>query len=255
MWCSHCRQDVPGISSAKGRISCARCASQLPAEDQPDTAIGADLTDAVDATNRTDPAAPIGLYPSFEDWQTDQAFHHLQARVGNWKRSGAADVTGSRAADRARRGDRAHAEIRTPHPLQPKSSRLSLLAWPLVLLGVIAVSGGALLVGCSLVENRLDLWNRGLPILVVGQAVLLMGLIVQLERVGQNGRNAVRKLEQVDGQLQDLERAATRLNVTHGSASQAFYAHMADQTNPEMLLADLKGQLDLLTTTMSKRSA
>ena len=120
---------------------------------------------------------------------------------------------------------------------------------------MIAVSGGALLVGCSLVENRLDLWNRGLPILVVGQAVLLMGLIVQLERIGQNGRNAVRKLEQVDGQLQDLERAATRLNVTHGSAAQAFYAHMADQTNPEMLLADLKGQLDLLTTTMSKRSA
>ena len=95
MWCSHCRQDVPGISSAKGRISCAHCASQLPAEDQPDTAIGADLTDAVDVTDRTDLAAPIGLYPSFEDWQTDQAFHHLQARVGNWKRSGTRTLPGA----------------------------------------------------------------------------------------------------------------------------------------------------------------
>ena len=36
------------------------------------------------------------------------------------------------------------------------------------------------------------------------------------------------------------------LNVTHSSAAQAFYAHMADEASPQTLLADLKGQIDLL---------
>jgi hypothetical protein len=41
--------------------------------------------------------------------------------------------------------------------------------------------------------------------------------------------------------------------MTHSSAAQAFYAHMADQASPYLLLADLKGQLDLVARSMARR--
>ncbi len=53
--------------------------------------------------------------------------------------------------------------------------------------------------------------------------------------------------------MQQLERTTSMLGVTHGSASQAFYTHLAEQAHPQMLLADLKGQIDLLAMNFAGR--
>ena len=90
---------------------------------------------------------------------------------------------------------------------------------------------------------------------VAGLVWLVLGIVLQLERIWQNSRHAVRKLDQVKSQLNHLERTTTMLGTTHGSAAQAFYAHMAEQADPQYLLADLKGQLDLLALSISRRSA
>ena len=129
------------------------------------------------------------------------------------------------------------------------------MAWGVLSLGLMTFACGAVLLGWSFVENRPELWRLGMPIAVAGQVGLLLGLVLQLERIWINGRDAARKLEQVNSQLHHLEQTASMLGVTHGTAAQAFYAHMADEANPHMLLADLKGQLDLLAASISKRSA
>ena len=49
----------------------------------------------------------------------------------------------------------------------------------------------------------------------------------------------------VDEQLHDLRTAATLPSAAHGPSG-AFYAHWAGGAGPEILLADLKSQLDLL---------
>ena len=54
-------------------------------------------------------------------------------------------------------------------------------------------------------------------------------------------------------QLDDLRQTTSLLGSNHGSAAQAFYAHLAQGANPQMLLADLKGQLDLLAIRMAQR--
>ena len=85
-----------------------------------------------------------------------------------------------------------------------------------------------------------------MPITVVGQAGLLLGLILQLERIWQGNRYTAHKLEHVDKQLDDLRQTASILGMSHSSASQAFYSHLTQGASPHILLADLKGQMDLL---------
>jgi hypothetical protein len=51
--------------------------------------------------------------------------------------------------------------------------------------------------------------------------------------------------------LDDLKQTATLLTTGHASPAQSFYAHMAGGAGPQILLADLKSQLDLLAVQMS----
>ena len=57
----------------------------------------------------------------------------------------------------------------------------------------------------------------------------------------------------MDESLADLKHATTMLGTTHSSAAQSFYVHMAEGASPELMLADLKGQLDMLTLRLARQ--
>jgi hypothetical protein len=258
MWCRACRQDVPGISPATaGSPRCARCGSELSADAGPQAGHAVGLAEsAAKGLDLSTPQSLASASGGLDDWEIEQSVRDLQARVGNSHRVDRASRRTERTAERKPklRVHGRHAGQIRPHK-RKKVSRLrsSTLAWTVLSLGLMAFACGAVLMVWSFVEQRQELWNLGLPAAVAGQVGLLLGLILQLERIWQNSRDAVRKLEQVDSQLHNLERAAAMMGVTHGSAAQAFYAHMADDANPQMLLADLKGQIDLLALSMSRR--
>lgn len=138
-----------------------------------------------------------------------------------------------------------------PPTFQRKPRRSSPLAWTAIALGLMAFVCGAMLLGWSLVTGRNELWSVGLPIALVGQFALLFGLIWQLDGLWQGNRDAAEKLDDVDGRLDDLNKTATLLTTAHSSPAQAFYVHMAGGASPQLLLADLKGQLDLLAMQMA----
>jgi hypothetical protein len=200
------------------------------------------------------------------DWDLEQNVRRMQARAGTWRRfdAGRADVspaslngsisTRQRGSMRQRRGDRSH-EIHRPHfrrrGARPK--HLSMLGWLLLTLGLMAFACGTTLLIWSWLEGREDLWKLGLPIAIGGQAGLFVGLVLHLERIWQNSRLAVVKLAAVDEQLRRMERDSTDWHPGHTTASQAFYTHMAADASPEILLADLKGQLDLLSHEVARR--
>jgi len=137
---------------------------------------------------------------------------------------------------------------------EPVLRRPGGFAWFIVSIGLTGLICGVALLFGSTLTGRGELWTLGLPIAVGGQVVLLLGLALQLERIGQGSRKAADKLDHVDEQLHTLQQATTMLGTTHGSASQAFYAHLAEGANPQMLLADVKSQLDLLAMRMSQRN-
>lgn len=140
-----------------------------------------------------------------------------------------------------------------PSDRRDTARRASWLAWTVMSLGLMAFTCGGVLLGWSFLSNRADLWNLGIPVTVGGQIALLVGLVLQLERIWQNNRYAVDKLDEVDERLADIKHSQSLMRVNHSSAAQAFYTHMAEGANPSLLLADLKGQLDLLAVRLAER--
>lgn len=259
MWCKNCRQDTPGIRSLKRPgIVCGRCGDPLPADDGPATASAA----AGDhpAEIGLDLGTPFDLGPNFDDWQLAQNLQALEARLGpspeRRESRSARPAQPARPASRQPeyRIDAAHTTPRAPHRPRRRARAASpgLLVPSALWLGLVALVGGGVLLGCSIVEQRPDLWNVGLPVVASGACVFLLGLALQLERIWTNSRYAVYKLRQLDSQLVELERTTSMLGTTHGSASQAFYSHMAESANPHLLLADLKGQVDMLAMNLAR---
>jgi hypothetical protein len=205
-------------------------------------------------------APPLGASAKFEDWQLDQNVRSLQARIEPWKsRGGARRVKRPASRQTQWRVDAAHAPVPRFHTKPKRRSadsvagRSPTFTNSALLLGLLATVGGVAVLGWSVLEARGDLWNVGLSTTVAGGIVFLLGLVLQLERIWHNCRLAVHKLRQIDSHLQDLERTTASLGVTHGSASQAFYSHMAEQAHPHLMLADLKGQIDLLARNFAAR--
>ena len=276
MWCKHCRQDVPGLPLGdSSQLCCARCAGKVgkrPATDLAARATGlqqvADHGLDLGARRSSQAATATADAAEFDDWALDFELQRMQRLV----KSGAgaaqpADATLTTAADLsaairsvsasllppAVRFLRADAPSGNPNFAPKRRRRPSLLVWGLLSLGLMAFACGGVLLGWSLYADRTDLWTLGMPIALGGQLGLLLGLLLQLDRLGDDNRRTSDQLETVDQRLDDLKQTATLLSTTHSAPSQAFYSHMAGAANPQLLLADLKGQLDLLAVQVASR--
>src|SRR5262249_24292804 len=126
-------------------------------------------------------------------------------RKPNWR------VDASHAATGA--APRPHYQPRREGDLRATLARF--ICW----LGLLGSACGAVLVGWSLVEERPDFWQIGLPTTIAGLVWLLLGFVLQLDRIGQQGRDANRSLEHVQRQFKGLQQTATMQSVAKGSAS------------------------------------
>ena len=248
MWCSTCQQDVtsPEASGSGGKLRCGKCSQELVSESAP-----AKIT----------PALPRLT----EDWELEADLRGVERLVGSLKSSGMthAAETGHRDAPSSRhlraapeRAERWHAEP-TPEPDAARAAdaterpKSHLLAWALLSLGLASFACGAVLLGWSFAAERDDLWPLGLPLALIGQAGLIIGLVLQLDGLWQSNRRTAETLSQLDGELSRVRHATTLLTTSTSASAQSFYAHMAEGASPQLLLADLKGQLDLLAQQMA----
>jgi hypothetical protein len=197
---------------------------------------------------------------AFEEWELDQNLRSLEARLGSWPRQQSGPhFTPPPSRAPVYRFDAAHAGVPRPASSRRKmridrpARRTSLLAHGLLWLGLVALATGGGLLAFAEFGQQPALWQYGIPATAGGGGVFLVGLVWQLERIWRNSRFAVQKLRQLDSQLRQLEHTTSMLGVTHGPSSQAFYTHMAEGANPHMLLADLKGQIDMLAMNFSRR--
>lgn len=131
--------------------------------------------------------------------------------------------------------------------------RSNSFAWTLLSPGLAAFACGAVLLGWSIVGNRQDLWPIGMPLTLIGQAGLILGLVWQLDGLWQSSRKTVTTLQELDSELTQVRSAAALLSANKTATGQSLYAHMAEGVSPNMLLADLKGQLDVLAQQMNRR--
>jgi hypothetical protein len=157
-----------------------------------------------------------------------------------------------------RRIDAAHDGPSGPHrghrATRPADGRFDLIgalvgaiAWLTLTLGLMASTCGGVLLVWSAVARRGDLWNVGLPIALAGLLGLVVALVLQLDRLSGDHRRTAARLEQVDTRLVQLRRDAAMSTSEARPAGAAFYAHLAGGASPELLLTDLRSQLELLT--------
>ncbi len=196
--------------------------------------------------------AEAGL-PSFDDWELDQQLSHIERVLRRSKARAKASGPGRRA-----RVDSPHDAIPAWHPAsRPAPAARDRdgtegatagggFVWVVLSLGIMALVCGGVLLGWSVAAGRDDLWARGMPFVAGGQIALLVGLVLQLERLWRAGRRTALKLDQMDHQLHGLKSTTALLGTTHSSPAAAFYSHLAGGANPQLLLTDLKGQLDML---------
>ena len=258
MWCRHCRQDVPALSAGDNReYCCPRCGE----------AICLDAHQAASGSPEADPGKSdspslavvegANQPPSYDGWEVDEELRHIE-RLLQTGRATSGDVEAS-CRPAASRFDLPHANgpaWHVPAAGQPDRQRKThrdnrgsapgFITWLALSLGTTGFVCGGVLLGWSLATGRQELWSVGLPVALVGQIALLIGLVLQLDRLWHDNREAAAKLDNVDEQLHDLKATTTLLGTHQGSASSRFYAHFAGGAGPQLLLADLKSQLDLL---------
>ena len=270
MWCKHCQQDVPGLFSADAAgYRCPRCAAELSdAATEPGCEMPTEQTASEFSTDRTEGGAEATASeapPPYDGWELEQRLRHIERvlRIDQ----GVPTQCGGGSQHHRIRLDAAHAETAGWHygqSAKAKASRkpaarasrasswLPVLTWTVLGLGLMAFTCGGGLLVWSTVTGREDLWTIGMPVALGGQIVLVIGLILQLDRLWHDSRDTAQKLHHVDRQLHDLNTAATLLGAGPGTGSGSFHSHLAGGASPQLLLADLKSQLDRLAVRLAQ---
>lgn len=262
MWCRTCQQDVPAQSTS-GRLGCPRCGERLRA--------------ATSATATAEPKkAEASEAVTTDDWEVDEQLQAIGEVLGAGRRDDRRKSSTYRreaarfdlahggppawhrdiAASNATRPKSDPAEgarnVRSPKSAKKAGGGLGGFAWLALLIGTMGfVCGGALL-GWSLATGRQELWTVGLPVALGGQIALLVGLILQIERLWHDNRRSADRLENVDAQLHEIKTSTTLLGTSYTAPAAQFYTHFAHGASPEILLTDLKSQLDLLALRVSQ---
>jgi hypothetical protein len=133
--------------------------------------------------------------------------------------------------------------IRTPR----RSQGGQVIAWLIVMAGALALCGGVGAIAWCQSTGRGEFWNASLGLTLAGQGVLILGLVLVTIRLWRNSRFATGKLQDVHTRLGQLQRTAEGLGANRGG-SPAFYADLARGAPPQILLTNLKGQIDQLAT-------
>ena len=280
MWCRQCQQDVPGVvSSDAGEYCCPRCGDAFGEPLSTPCGVAPGTTDdgAAGAHERdvctdggtagcpaepTEPAAPslvIDIDPSnkpppdasYDDWEMEEQLRHIERLLNSGGvipesagRRARLDSAHGNAAGRSRAKGTA-ASARREGPAKPGDGWLSRLTWITLSLGLAAFACGGVLLGWSFVTDRQDLWGIGTPIALGGQIALLIGLILQLDRLWYENRDTTARLEHVDEQLSGL---------LLGPGRRPLHEHAGEAVSPHLLLADLKSQLDVLAVKIGQQS-
>ena len=173
------------------------------------------------------------------------------------RRKAAAPADGCEAT----RHDPPHPGLRQPHRLPAdeaaadrvvRSSKTPAFTWLTLVVGSSGFIGGACLLAWTLTIGQQEMWRIALPLMLGGQVVLLLGLALQIDRLRRESREAATRLGNVHQRLDDLKTAATLLGSSRGAGATSFYSHLAGGASPQLLLSDLKSQLDLLAMRLAQ---
>jgi hypothetical protein len=271
MWCSNCQQDVPAIGKpGTNKCVCSRCQQIVRPPHAVQICEDGIALDEAPQLLKTAAASTGTTSPPFEtdDWDLRRRNRELGRKLRHdlgkpRSRSAASNRTASsdlvipdNLFDDLRLGaapslfapTEADLGPRSAPPYKPEGGQF--LAWLTAFCGAAVLGAGLGTVSWSLSAGRADTWNLAVGLTLTGQGLLIFGLVLIAARLWRNSRYASHKLIDVHTQLGQLQHTADALTAMRSGAP-AFYAELVRGASPQMLLANLKGQIDQLTTRLS----
>ncbi len=257
MWCNNCQQDVPAIARAgTSKLACTRCHNTL----RPPHAVGfSEAGIALDddiALEVVDSRPPIVS----DDWQLRRRTRELGRKlrhepVGSQRRDGSpqnlfselAAQTASPIVDPGRYAQ----PTSTTKPPSPEMGQV--VAWFITFTGFTSLVAGLGMIAWSIAHGGSGYWDHALALTLAGQGTLIFGLVLVVTKLWRNSRYASGKLQEVHTELGQLQRTAETLSAMRNGGAPAFYAELVRGASPQMLLTNLKGQLDQLATRLGSQ--
>jgi hypothetical protein len=136
-----------------------------------------------------------------------------------------------------------------PSDFVPKQSAgTQVIAWLVVAIGVLALSGGVGLIAWSLSTAQMLFWNYAIGLAMAGQGTLIFGLVLVISRLWRSSRYSAARLQDVHVRLGQLQQSSETFAATRTGGAPAFYADLVRGASPHVMLANLKGQVDQLAT-------
>lgn len=223
MWCRHCQQDVPGIlSDDTGKYRCPRCEEVLfsPMMDLEQTmpVLGQDMPVLPPPKPQSRLLEPLGpsVSPPMDNWELDEQLRHIgRILATETKEEQVPELPRVDPAHDRPEGPR-HQVLHKPRlgeRIETWQSRvvLPLLMWGATLVGTMSVVCGGMLLLCSSLADRPELWGLGLPIALGGAASLGVGLMLKIDRVWQRRRVTTGPVPAPAGRLRDPASTARTL--------------------------------------------
>lgn len=262
MWCRDCQQDVPAVARAvDGPLVCSRCEAEFEVNDQfassntqpADT--GVELESLDRRSYQEVPPSP---------WQRDETTHRLR-RIGQQLRTAYRHETqlevpappriwGPENLDAHQQRPRLQAVGHQAHQAEWEQARSTVATRLISLLLFAGVLGFAMGVGLLVWAAAFGLpasWQWGMTATIAAEGTLIVGLVWMAARLWNNSRRLNRQIDGVDRQLHDLERLTGALSASRLSSSQHYYEHFHQGASDHMLLANLHGQVDQLSSRLA----
>lgn len=253
MWCQHCGQDVPAQrpttsdATAPAPTECSRCGRPVG-----QAQAVADKGSEVAAAKTT----------TLDDSQLDRRLRHigrsLRTPVGATRAStgespsllriDAVPATPTKA--RLHTANEQLESRRVGRAQRASQQRTQLVAWFALAVGLGLAAAGVGLMGMGMFGEHPIFWQWGVGVTLAGQAILIGGLVRVLLSLWHSTRAASRRLAEMQQELAGVGRTTEAIIAQRPGGASGFYGELARGASPVLLLANLKGQIDHLATTL-----
>lgn len=143
------------------------------------------------------PGEKAGEDSLYDGWEVEHDLSHFGRRIGRWRIGrpsmveGSAAGTSSTVAEPNVTGRRGRVPV-SPSPAGGSDGSRGMPLewnWGILAFGLMASLCGLTLTGWAVFSHEVDLWNVGFPILAGGASSVLVGVLLQLERIGHQSRS------------------------------------------------------------------
>lgn len=253
-------------NAASGRMACSRCQQPVAGKEPAHAARVCDEGIALDEPAAASVAAAMPFRG--EDWLSRQRVRNLGRELRRPTLAGSDPP--NRVRQRTHRFDPPHnlfdeieqltAPIVAPISPSPTTAALrrsrrtegrQVVAWLVVVAGALGLMAGIGLIAWSLAVKQMFYWDLALGLTLGGQGMLILGLVLVVSRLWRSSRHAAGKLQDVHARLGQLQHTTDALTAMRSGGAPAFYADLVRGASPQVLLANLKGQVDQLATRLS----